>query len=443
MKIQAIVQALLVGWELTFLWCFLPAPIAAATAPKSFHTLTTLDADLANFRLGKLRDELAKMPAGAERDYLAGLLANRCGQVSQSIEFLQRALPSLRQAKDARASIALKTLADDYTKNLNYGAAAKMYDDLFDLFPGENKGGTRDDAGVLHLLSGVQPMTIDWHGPTRLKTARNAIGSRVIELDVNGVKEQWLLDTGANYSCVSRSFAQRLGLKILPGFAQTGSGLTGLENRLQAAVIPTMQVGGATLKNVIVLIFDDANLNIHIGDRSYQINAILGYPAFQAMRVITFRRDGEFEAGPSTYQNGTEIPMYMRRLTPVVNLRANGVTLPFTLDTGASGTELSIRYYERFRHSNLSWKPGEEETSGAGGNIRRTIYTQPVLRLGIGSKTAILKDVSVTPKKTNSGLDELYGNIGQDMFANFESFTLDFADMRFKIGAPVLPKTPR
>ena len=243
---------------------------------------------------------------------------------------------------------------------------------------------------------------------------------------MNGVKEQWLLDTGANYSAISRGFARRLGLKVLPGSAQTGSGVTGLNNALQAAVIPSMQVGGATLHNVVVLILDDANLKISLGDQSYQINAILGYPVFQAMR-----------SRESAYRSGSGTPMYMKRLVPVVNLRANGLALPFTLDTGASGTDLSVRYYERFKDSDLSWKQDEDESAGAGGSIKRKIYKQPLLRLAVSNRIALLRDVSITPRKTNSGLDELYGNIGQDMFANPESFTLDFADMTFRVGDPI------
>ena len=436
-------QLLLLACELVFLSCCLQIPVFATPVVQSAGTGSTPDADLADFRLDQLQAELEKMSRGPERDYLAGLLANRRGQAGQSIELLKRGLPALRQARDARASVALKALADDYTKIFAYDAAAKAYDDLFALFPNENKGGTRDDAGVLHLLAGAKPMTIAWHGPTRLRTTWNAIGSRVTELEVNGVKEQWLLDTGANYSVISRSLARRLGLKILPGSALTGSGLTGLENPLQAAVLPSIRVGGATLQNVIVLILDDANLKISIGDQSYQINAVLGYPVFQAMQVITFTHGGEFEAGRAAYRSGRGLPMYMRRLTPVVNLRANGLALPFTLDTGASGTDLSLRYYERFKDSDLEWKQDEDEVAGAGGIIKRNIYTQPVLRLGIGDKIAVLRNVSITPKKTNAGLDELYGNIGQDMFARFESFTLDFADMAFKVGAPVSQQTSR
>ena len=70
---------------------------------------------------------------------------------------------------------------------------------------------TKDDAGVAHVLSGAPVQTIRMHGLTRLKTERNPIGSLVTELSVNNVKERWLLDTGANFSVVSKTFAAKLG----------------------------------------------------------------------------------------------------------------------------------------------------------------------------------------------------------------------------------------
>jgi predicted aspartyl protease len=74
--------------------------------------------------------------------------------------------------------------------------------------------------------------------------SRNPIGSLVSEFTINGVREQWLLDTGANYSVVTRSFAERLGVTPLAGSAMVGSGLTGLKSPLQAAILPQLQLGG-------------------------------------------------------------------------------------------------------------------------------------------------------------------------------------------------------
>ncbi len=89
------------------------------------------------------------MPPGTDRDYLAGLLANRLGEISHSIQLLQRALPNLQKTHDPRRDPeALNTLADDYTKLGNYASAAKTYDRLFALFPDENKGGTLDYDGA-------------------------------------------------------------------------------------------------------------------------------------------------------------------------------------------------------------------------------------------------------------------------------------------------------
>jgi hypothetical protein len=92
-----------------------------------------------------------------------------------------------------------------------------------------------------------------------LKTERNPLNSMNAELTVNGVQGPWLLDTGANLSVVSKSFAERLGVELLPGVAQMQGGLTGIENPLHVALLPTLQMGGATLHNVVVMVLDDAN----------------------------------------------------------------------------------------------------------------------------------------------------------------------------------------
>lgn len=55
----------------------------------------------------------------------------------------------------------------------------------------------------------------------------------------------------------------------------------------------------------------------------------------------------------------------------------------------------------------------------------------------MGDKTVTLKRVTILPIKLNNGMDEFYGNLGQDFVAGFESFTLDFSKMTFSLGAPL------
>lgn len=412
-------------------------PLCAASPAT---TLPQTDADIAEFRLDDLKTRLQQMPDSPEHDYFAGVLANRTGHLGDSIRLLSRALPSIRQSDPARAAVALEALADDYNKTFHYADAARTDDDLLTHFSGqlgERLQGTKDDARVMHLLTKAPAQTITWQGPVRLKTEHNLIGSITAELDVNGVRENWLLDTGANFSVVSRGFARRLGLKPLPGFAQTTAGVTGIENPLQIAVLPTLQMPGVTLHNVILLVLDDANLNIDLGKQKYQINAIVGYPVFQALGVITFVHDGIFEAGVAARQDSTGTRMFMKQLTPVVLCGVQGEDLPFTLDTGASGTNLSVRYYQRFRAQAGSWKQSETRIGGAGGIVSRKIYMQPRLDLTVGDMTATLTNVAIFPEKMGTDIDQLYGNLGQDLVAQFHSFTLDFSRMTFSLGPPL------
>jgi hypothetical protein len=269
----------------------------------------------------------------------------------------------------------------------------------------------------------------------RLKTSYNPIGSRVAELVLNGVRTPWLLDTGANQSVVTRTFAERLGVTPLPGVAAVGSGLTGRQSAVRVAVLPTMQVGGATLTNVVLLVIDDEMLRISSGPHAYQIDAILGYPILKALGAVTFARD-EFLAGEAAEANGRGVRMYVRGLTPAIEADVEGRPLLFTLDTGASSTDLSVRYYELFRAQAGSWNTQTGESAGAGGSIHQETYIQPRVVMKVGTTTITLSDVSILPVRMNAGIDVLFGNLGQDFVDAYESVTLNFSTMTFSPGAP-------
>jgi predicted aspartyl protease len=421
---------------LSLLLCGL-MPLCAASPDDNVASVDGPDAELKEFRFDSLQTKLRAMQPGAEHDYFAGVMANRTGHVEDSIRLLTNALPSIRESQPERAAVALEALADDYTKTFHYSDAARAYDDLLAHF--SSYIAPKDDSSVVHVLQGAPAQTITWSGPVHLETGRNPIGILDAELTVNGVRERWVLDTGASMSVVSRSFAQRLGLKPQPGSAQMGSGITGIQNPIQVALLPSLQMGGATLRNVVVMIFDDANLKIGPGNHAYQINGIVGFPVLRALGAITFRHDGEFEADDTAQRSVTGARMYLKLLKPIVECGVEGKELPFSFDTGASSTDLSVRYYDQFRGESVSWKKGEDTSVEAGGAVRRKRYWQPKVNLTVGDKTVTLKRVSIFPVRMGASIDEFYGNLGQDFVAGFESFTLDFANMTFRLGTPLGP----
>jgi len=133
--------------------------------------------------------------------------------------------------------------------------------------------------------------------------------------------------------------------------------------------------------------------------------------------------------------------MFLRGLTPVIDCEVQGEHLLLTFDTGASSTDLSVRYYERFRRDAASWRTQKVESGGAGGSVTRTMFIQPTVDLRVGGSTVTLKDVPIFSTRMNSGIDVLYGNVGQDLVAGVGRFTLDFVNMRFSLGPPLLSPT--
>lgn len=413
--------------------CSTTAP--PATEHVSEAAAASADADLQAYQLRSLETRIQSMPDGPGRDYFSGMLAARSGRFGEAVTLLSRALPHLRDSAPKRAATALEAIATSYRADDQYAHAARAYVDLAEHFAGQLEHEPADDAALAEILKEAPAQTIAWQGPVDLTTVNNPIGSRDAELVVNGVRARWLLDTGANQSVVTRSFLKRLGVTPLPGVAPVGSGVTGRQSSMQVALLPTMQVGGATLTNVVLLVLDDANLHIGQVPGGYQIDAILGYPVLKALGIVTFTRD-RFLAGSAADATGGGLRMYMRGLTPALECEVERQPLLFTFDTGASSTNLSVRYYERFRAQVGSWKAETAENGGAGGSSTATVYTQPQLLMQVGSRTVTLKDVPIFQHRMNAAIDILFGNLGQDFVDGFESFTLNFTTMTFSLGPP-------
>jgi hypothetical protein len=422
---------------LLLLW--VTPPVGRAHANKTLIR-SGPDAQLREFRLAELEQTIQALRAGAEQQYFAGMLANRTNHLADSVRLLSIAVKTMPPSRRDRVTLAKEALADDFRKQFLYAKAMDIEADLLahytDQLRPDDIQGLKDDIGILRILRNAPAQTIAWMSATHLNTERNPLQSLDVTLTVNGMKGPWLLDTGANLSVVSRSFAEQLGLKPLPGSAQGQSGLTGLENTVQAALLPALAIGGATLHNVVVVIMNDANLKVGPEGRKYQINAIIGYPVLRALGQITFLSDGYFDAGPTERLSNLGARMYMDDLSPVIECSVGGQSLPFYLDTGASGTNLFPAYYKRFHSKAKDWKDEQTHIFGAGGIVPRRVSVQPELDLGVGEKTAVLKNVKIYSSANDAPADYIYGNLGQDLFAGFDSFSLDFDAMRFRLGKP-------
>jgi Aspartyl protease len=390
-----------------------------------------LDADAAQLRYDDLALDLATTPPGPEHDLFAGVLADRTNHLDDAIHLLTP-LASDASLSATRLALVLGSLADANLKLFHYAQASALYtrlltEDPSGLSPTLLKD-DQDDADTIKLLLNTPPQTITFDSPGTtlidLPTHSDRLSSITADLTVHNITAPWILDTGANFSVVSESFARQLGLNLSTGVAHT-QGATGAENPLRVAILDTLPIGTATLHNVVLLVLPDANLTIGAGRKSYVIPAILGYPVFQALGIIRFTHDHHFQAGPGLPLTGDSSPIYMEKLNVLFSCRTHNLSRLFLFDSGANATTFFLPYYREFPADFLHQKQGTRNGYGAGGTSTDHVYVFDHVDLELANRIVDLQHIAVFNNPQNTLSDEYEGALGRDLINSLDSLTLD------------------
>ena len=408
-----------------------------------------LDEDAAQLRYQDLAADLLQTPPGEVHDLFAGVLADRTSRFDDAIRLLSPLLSDTSLSASRRA-LVLGSLADVNVKLFRYAAASELYTRLLstaaDGLPPELLKDDQDDSATLKLLVNAPAQTIGFDGSASgkpavdLRTYSDPLHDITVELAVHGVKAPWILDTGANFSTISASFARQLGLTPSRGAAQT-EGATGAENPLHTAIIDTLPIGHATLHHVVVLILPDANLTFGTGRKKrYLIPAILGYPVFQSLGDIRFSRR-RFQAGsllPSTDKvsrhRSRSSPIYMEKLNVLFSCRIHGLARSFLFDSGANSSTFYFSYYRDFRADFLHPTQATSRSAGAGGEATQKVYLLDDAELKLAGHDVDLQRVPVFKTEQHNLDDEFEGSLGRDMISNVGSLTLDLTHDRVYTG---------
>lgn len=370
-----------------------------------------------------------------ERTYFEGILADRTHHVGDAIALLEKVLPELKARSAHRAALALRALGSDYFEAGRYGDSAAAYATLLksygNQFPPGDLHGFSDNLQTYELLRGAPEQLISGSTSFTVPIQRDPLGNIDVPVLVGKTQMWWMFDTGANISTISLSTAKRLGLAISKGRATTQSGATGNEVPLHTAIIPELGLGKALIHNAVVLVMDDKELDIDLGNnRHYAIQGILGYPVLSALRSFTFFKD-RLDIAPANPSSSRCAPLYVQDLTALIAATSGGKELVFSLDTGASTGTLTARYFHAFKEQFVTLKPNRTSAGGAGGVRFMQGYTLRSMELHLGTATATLHDIVVLTEPLGTGvLDSVYGNLGQGLVAPFRSYTIDFGRMQ-------------
>lgn len=303
-----------------------------------------------------------------------------------------------------------------------YAAILTNYSKLLDSSSTESY---RNVQNLFGALAGVPPQKMHKSDEVLLHSYRNAFNHMMTPVSVNGMKEEFIFDTGADLSTISESQAIKMQLKMIDQSASINSST---QNVVQSklAVADSIYVGDILFENVVFIVMPDEQLTFP--EINYSIKGIIGFPVINQMGEVHLLMNGHIFI-PKEVKRKQMQNMFFEGLTPVVRLNSKKSRLLFTFDTGARSSELSLKYFNE--HKTQVKRKGELQKNlrgGAGGIVEVTEYVLSDFPLAIGPHQISLEKIPVTLEEYwfNAYFD---GNLGQDVFMKFNSLIINFENM--------------
>jgi len=271
----------------------------------------------------------------------------------------------------------------------------------------------------------IQKQTVEITGDSKIPLKKDLAGLINIPVKSAGVEEEFIFDTGANFSVVNETYAKKMKLKILDGKIQVGS-ITGKSIASKLAYAELLEIGNVKLENVLFLVMPDESLSFAGG--LYVINGIIGLPVIKEMKEVHIKNDEIYI--PKQKTPGTLANMLIDGFVPAIEVIDGTDSLAFTFDTGAKATLLYSSYYKRNKTKIESKYEMEEiEFGGAGGTVKVKGFRIKDIILRVGNSKIKLDDVRVVAEKIKDHDKSYFGNLGQDYMGEFSEMILNFEDM--------------
>lgn len=232
----------------------------------------------------------------------------------------------------------LVLVAQLYERLFRYEEAARVYEEYVRLLPGRLRGNSEAATLKIRLLrsfNGRKPVAID--GADRPHTIPFRARGKKILVDglLNGKPIEFVLDTGAEQTAVTRDMADRAGIRAIVDTLITGVGKPELR-KLSVGRADTIKIGNLTIHDAPVSIRRD-NMP---GSEPWQ-NETFSPAAFGLSLIVDYRRKEAILARRIPVEPAdVRLPLRINRLPLVRGLVNARFPTYFVVDTG--GEMLSI-----------------------------------------------------------------------------------------------------
>ena len=316
------------------------APSAVVPDPAgSSRYEETLDGAVDNLCLAAADDPRFTGPERRLLQSLTGIYGgNTAAAMSDLARFVEEGHTGRLQAQ------AVSGLAALYEGSSRWTALAELVERHGD--EAENPSEIQQNATLAREFAGQPPETYEFAGASaQVRTSVNRFGQPMLEVRANGHKREYLLDTGASLSVLTRSEVERIGATELGEEAALGQTATNIKVEVLPGLLQELQLGELTIRNHPIGVVEDDVLEVKLaGVTILDLDGIVGWPLFQEVRVEIDYAGGETVLRP--FEDFAETGRAPRNLfwlgyPIVIAAGGDGTPLFFGFDTGAAGTSIN------------------------------------------------------------------------------------------------------
>jgi predicted aspartyl protease len=248
-----------------------------------------------------------------------------------------------------------------------------------------------------------------------------------LPFSIHGVKATYWFDTGAEISVMTESEAKRFGMAIKTTSTKMGD-ITGTQFNAKVAVAEELSIDSIKLKNVTFLVVSDDRPPFNQAPSGSR--GLIGLPVIFALQKFAWMGN-KFEIQPkSLNKSAAHAEMCFDGNHPVVQIQFKNRNLAFTLDTGASNTDLYPSFAKTYPDLiQAAAKTNSYKMEGVGGTKQMDAAMLSSLHFSIGGFPVVLNSPGVLLTNTVENSRYFYGNLGIDLLQQAKKTTFDFKAM--------------
>jgi predicted aspartyl protease len=316
---------------------------------------------------------------------------------------------------------AHRLLGAAYLRQGRYREALVQVDALLAIRPGDSD--VQDDRPLLAALSKFPDQQI-----VRRRSTTVELQDAGLPISINGVQATYWFDTGADVSVLSESEAKRFGMRVMAVPIKLG-GLTGAQTDSRVAVADELSIGSIRLRHVAFLVLPDDQPPFNQSRPGE--GGLVGVPVLLALQRFDWGAGRRFAIGPkASYKRLPHADLSFDGHHPVVRIQFEDRKLTFTLDTGATNTDLYPPFAAAFpEFIRAAAKTDSYKMEGVGGARNLDAATLASVHFSIGGFPVVLSPAGVLLTPTIETSKFFYGNLGIDLLQQAHTRTFDFRAM--------------